>query len=204
MIFCAAQLHLQSSSILAYLNLVFDSCWKEEILGKNSSKNASSSFSLNNQRKIAYSNSCILFSLLVSMSSIFSNFLKHTSKIICFPFSLSTIAFQVGAPSFCSSLPSNCPPPQGALPYPCQVYPTWWCAYTDDGNDKLTQNAHDKSSTCFTNALQHLYPVTWMQLKTWCTVEAPLGMPVGFSKFLNGYLGSMHKEFTQNLCMRLN
>lgn len=89
---------------------------------------------LNNQRKITYSNSCILFSLLVSMCSIFSIFflkLKHTSKIICFSFPLSTIAFQVGAPSFCSSLPSNSIPPQGALPYPCQVYPTGWCVHTD-------------------------------------------------------------------------
>lgn len=59
-----------------------------------------------------------------------------------------------------------------------------------------------KSSTCFTNALQHLYPVTWIQLKTWYTVEALLGMTVGFSRFLNGYLGSMHKEFTQNLSIR--
>lgn len=164
---------------------------------------------LNNQRKITYSNSCILFSLLVSMCSIFSIFFLNLNihlKLYAFLFPWVQLLFRLGLQAFAHHCPQTLSHQRVRYLIPVKFIQLDGVHTQTDGNDKLTQNAHDQSSTCFTNALQHLYPVTWMQLKTLSryTVEAVLGMTVGFSRFLNGYLGSMHNEFTQNLCVRLN
>lgn len=162
---------------------------------------------LNNQRKITYSNSCILFSLLISMCSIFSNFFLNLNihlKLYAILFPWVQLLFRLGLQAFAHHCPQTIPHHRVRHLILVKFIQVDGVYTRTDGNYKLTQNGHDKSSTCFTNALQHLYAVIWMQLKTWYTVEALPGMTVGFSGFLNGYLGSMHEEFTQNLCIPLN
>lgn len=74
--------------------------------------------------------------------------------------------------------------PQGALPYPSSRWSNLMvCIHRLMGMISSHKMHMTKSSACFTNALQLLYPVNLNTAKTWHTIEALLGMTVGFSRF---------------------
>lgn len=130
------------------------------------------------------------------MCSIFSIFffkLKHTSKIISFPFPLSTITFGVVAPSFCSSLPFNYTGQHHRVRVTCHLPSpsSGWsnlmvCTHRLMGMISSHKMHMTKTSACFTNALQHLYPAPLNTARTWHTIEALLGM-TGIRKIFNVY-----------------
>lgn len=124
---CEAYPHLQSASIHAYFfNTPYLIVAEGRYRGKTYGKNASRPFLKKNGEK-SLTVIVIFYFLFKFQCAVFSAFfLTYTSKIICFP--LSTTALGAGAPSFCSSSPSN-PTKHGGFTSP--FLRLIWCVHTD-------------------------------------------------------------------------